>query len=501
MSDILTYLTSSIPISLSETYRDSYPNFVMDAASRAKGTLQPPGPGVDAYEVEWEADERGLNYTLNVKWEPWVKNWLVPSIPHSQVTHRSRLLAVSSNALKVNELNYRLQQTIDNYKAIEQLKLRDRDEYEMFQIVADTTLKYMTIDADWIHSYIKEHEQSSLGGGYKWRQAYEISTNEWASIMQQLKGNMEEILRRPGYWNNINWFSGIRARSEGLKSVVDHYTPPPMERSRIILFHPTMSLWTVFIPQKAAWYKEVLEKTEQLVKPRGEYYYPYVMGGQIYILAQQYFNAGLPFRANDGKSWESSVGILLGKYFRPFMVNFKGIAMLPSGETFTSMYGTMASLLATRGHKGKWLILGDDMNNWDGSPVNLPFIEYQPEDSKYKWILGVRYDIDTSMPRISGIKMSMDRARAMIPMDQTPFTRFSRVVSRKRDPRTRVAWAGLFHGWFGDRSLIDSLAETPPGEYISAGELIERMVEEKITQTDPYGWAESMGVKEVFVSG
>jgi hypothetical protein len=453
------------------------------------------------YAMEWEQREDGLHYKLRVKWEPWVRNWLIKSIPKNQVTHRSRLLAVASNPLKANELDYRIKQTTEYLPALRKIALSDRESKTLLDIIIDKTRKYMHMNPEWIRTYINEHRNSSLGQGYNWRMAYGITREEWSTMMGQLLETLDKIERHDGYYSRIQWNTGVRARSESLDKVADEYNPPVMTRSRIILFHPAMSLWTVFISQKAAWYTEVLEEAMKELHVAGEYHFPYVMGGQIYILAQQLFN-DYPntYSANDGKSWDSSQGIILGKSFRPFMVQFKTTPMLPSGMTFTSMLGTLASIVATRYYKGTWLVLGDDMNGWNVPSFNVPYIEHQPEDTKYKWILGVRYDINNERPRISGIKMSMDRARAMKPLSVEPYLPNKRVMYRKRDPRSRVAWAGLFHGWFGDKSLIDSLADTPPGEYISAGEMIENMVEEDVGKVDPYAWAETMGVKEVFIT-
>jgi hypothetical protein len=411
------------------------------------------------------------------------------------------LLAIASNPLKARELDYRIEQTAQFTPKLKEVALNDSLSQTLLDIVIDKTKKYMHLNPEWIRKYISEHVGSSLGQGYNWRMAYEITRSEWKQLMSQLLETLEKIERHPGYYSRIMWNTGIRARSDEITKFQDRYDPPMMTRSRIILFHPSMSLWTIFISQKAAWYKEVLEEAIKELHAVGEYHFPYVMGGQIYIMAKQLFEQyGNKFSANDGKSWESSTGIILGKSFRPFMVSFKGIPMLPSGETFTSMFGTLASVAATSKYNGIWLLLGDDINGWNSQPIRQPFIEYQPGDSKYKWILGVRYDIDSARPRISGIKMSMDRARAMKPLSVRLFTPGERVMYRKRDPRTRVAWAGLFHGWFGDKSLIDSLAQTKPGEYISPGELIEDMVEEHISEVDPYAWAEELGVKEVFIT-
>jgi len=518
LSDFLAYVKSSIPFSLSETPHDFTDSFEGSAPTRPAGALMPPGPGVVTYSEAHEMTPEGLNYALHVEWEPWVKKWLVPSIEPWQVTHRSRLLAVSANQLKVNELRHRIAQTAEFAPSLEKVALKPSVSAEAFQIVAETTKRYMHTDLDWIGHYIKEHVNSSLGAGHKWRQGYEVTKAEWEEVRQMMLANLENMETHIGMYSNISWYSGIRARSSELKSVSDLYGNPTlmnhgqltpkwyetMNRSRIILFHPAMSLWTVFISQKAAWYTEVLNKFINLIKPQGEYFFPYVLGGQVYIKAQQLFNSEEKFVANDGKSWESSQGILLGDAFRPFMVDFGGYPMLPSGETFTSMFGTMASIIATRNYPGTWIILGDDMNHWGGPRITVPYIEEQPLDTKYKWILGVasakRKDgggIDR--PAISGIKMSMDRAGAMVGIRTEDYVVHQSVQFRRRDPRIRGAWAGLFHGWFGPGTLIDAISGVPPGEFISPGEYIENLVEDQSSEIDPYEWAEREGIKNLFI--
>jgi len=512
-SETFTYLTNLMPLNLQATPYDYFDRFTLMATSKPTGSVMPPGPGVEYYLEAHEMSETGLNYALQVKWEPWVRDWLIHSIPEWQVYHRSRLLAIAANELKVRELNYRIEQTREYMPYLKQAALTTRQSYEVSRIVLDATRDYLHYDPQWRTMYINEHLNSSLGGGFRWRNALDVSNDDWRHLLSILQSNLEQLQRYPEYYSHIDWYSGIRARADEIDAISPAYGNPvqtnelgvltpqwytTMGRSRVILFHPTMSLWTMFISQKAAWYTEVLEKVLDYLQVEGEYFFPYVLGGQIYIKAQQLFNDGIAYQANDGKSWESSQGILLGPSFRPFMVQFAGIPMLPSGETFTSMFGTIASVIATRRVKGTWLVLGDDMNHWGRSLIQVPYVEYQPGDTEHKWILGVSFQEDVNRPRISGIKMSMDRAGAMRPIHATPGIVEQSIQGRTRDPRTRVAWAGLFHGWFGDRSLIDSLSKIPPGEYISPGEYIERMVEEKTASIDPYAWAEQYGIKRIF---
>lgn len=472
----------------------------MNAASRMKGTIQPTGPGAQLFEIAWDTDGNQINYKLKVQWEPWVKSWLIKSIDPTQVWHRSRLLAIAGNELKINEINHRIDQVDSMLPQLLKSAVSDRESYELFDIMLTATKRYMKLDPEWIRVYIRDHMQSSLGTGYKWRQAVEVRREEWSEIKDVLIENLENMRSHLGYYSTIPWFSGIRARSDGLTEVKDEYSPEPMTRSRIILFHPSLSMYTAFIPQKAAWYTEVLSKTMDALGVAGKYDFPFILGGQVYTLASKLFSEGATFSANDGKAWDSSVGVLMGKYFHPFMAYFKNTPMLASGETFTSMLGTMASIVATRNNPGHKLILGDDMNIFNGPALHFPFTEIQPDDSRFKWILGVRFDIDPLQPRISGIKMSMDRAKSMLPIDLLPYIYHKRVVYRRRDPRTRAAWAGLFHGWFAGGTLIDALNKVKPGEFISPGEYIENIIEDQIGTIDPYAWAEREGIKELFTT-
>jgi len=264
------------------------------------------------------------------------------------------------------------------------------------------------------------------------------------------------------------------------------------------MFKPSMSILTAFLPQKAAFYQEVLSNTIKIINARPQYFYPYLLGGRIYTKAQELFAGGQPFKAYDGKTWDSSVGIILGEAFRPWMVHCQGLDMLPSGSSVTSLLDTMANIVATRFMDGTIINLGDDINYWGKQEIHMPFIEYSPDDSKYKYILGVAFEPRIEQPRITGIKASMDRARMMKPLLMPYETPQSAIISRRRDARSRVAWAGLFHGWFGDRTLLDSIARIRPDEILAPTEYIEEMIESGTQDVDVYAWAEREGVKNIF---
>jgi hypothetical protein len=335
-----------------------------------------------------------------------------------------------------------------------------------------------------------------MGTGWRWRQARSITEDQWKVLFDIGVQNWELLRTHPGDGNQADWFVGIRARSDPLERLQDVYSEF-MTRSRIILFHPSMSTTTTFLPQKAAWYTEILQRTEDILGVAGKFNYPYVLGGATYTKARDLHASGARFKAYDGVSWDSSVGLILGPSFRPFMVRFKDIFMLPSGISVTSLLGTMANVASNRHVKGEFIALGDDMNYWGNESIKASYIGEAKGDTKYKYTLGVAYEPDIEKPRVTGVKMTMDRAKKARPLKVTRDLNQA-IMTYRRDNRSRVAWAGLLLGWFGERSLIHALEGIPPGEYISPGEILEQLVEEGTEEIDPYAWADREGIRNVF---
>jgi hypothetical protein len=459
----------------------------------------PPGPGVNAFQINYRMTSEGLYYKLEVEWATFVKDWLIHNIEPWQITDRSRLCAIASNQLQVRELTRRVNNVREWLPSYDKLALSPKQSEELFLMLMAKTKKYMKLNTAWIKSYIDDHRQSSLGEGWRWNRAYSLEKSDWEGIFNIYMNNVEQMETHPGYSNQVKWNVGIRARSDEINEVDRYYDWRLMERSRIILFHPSMNMLTVFLPQKAAYYSEVLQETIDYLQAKPEYHYPYLEGGKIYTIAEDWHKDEIPFTAADGKTWDSSVGLLLGKAFRPWFIHVGGLDMLPTGTSVTSILDTMANIAATRNLEGKIIALGDDINYF-GHKFNLkvPFIEISPEDTKHKYMLGVCYDPDIHAPRITGIKMTMDRARAMKPLPATFETEGSALVSRKRDARTRVAWAGLFKGQFGEGTLLESIKKMPASAHLAPTEYIEDMIENETGTTDVYAWAERAGVKTIF---
>jgi hypothetical protein len=163
--------------------------------------------------------------------------------------------------------------------------------------------------------------------------------------------------------------------------------------------------------------KEIFDELHSYFNMKSEINTPMVTGGGVYKYASDKFHEGCKLNAFDGKSWESCVGVLLGDTFAPYWSHLKGINMLPSGIACTSLLNTIANMWVSRNVESDGIImLGDDCNVFNGKAVKAPWMEYQKADSDMEYILGVSYKADPLRPRLSGLKVSSDRATLARPM-------------------------------------------------------------------------------------
>ena len=173
---------------------------------------------------------------------------------------------------------------------------------------------------------------------------------------------LEQIQLHPGYISNDVWNTGMRARPDPIKGDLDALQHGVITRSRIVQFMVSMSIHNMGLRDKVGMLSKYINELESIVKPRGNYMYPMLEGGQIYLTAADMFNKSKTFHAYDGKNWESCVGIILGKSFRPFMYHVGGLDMLPSGSFATTFLGTTASVVNSSSLGGDFIVHGDDLN-------------------------------------------------------------------------------------------------------------------------------------------
>jgi hypothetical protein len=366
----------------------------------------------------------------------------------------------------------------------------------------DVVLKYLKFDRTYITKFARDRPRSSLGEGWKWTQAMLMNTEEWQAWFDIVVSNMEDLARNPYKYANIRWNTGLRARANPIPSFSDVYHDT-MERTRIIQFHPYLSPINAFIPGKKEAFAKILEQLSNYLGTSAVFHFPYVEGGDIYLKAAELFSAGYNFQALDGKSWEASVGTLMGPAFTPLMMHLDGVDVLPSGGFHTSIVGTMANVIQNRHLDGELIVLGDDMNYFfkgRSKVQRVPWVEMDPGDTKHRYILGTSYEVDPMMPRLSGLKVMSDRASKMIPFN---FEEGSgqQAVMRKRDPRQISTWAGMYLGWYGDDTLINQLRrlKIEDRDYFSPSEIMEDLIESDLN-IDPFAWAEMKGVKNLVVT-
>jgi hypothetical protein len=494
---------------------DLYDYYLHLFQERIGCTTMPPSPGVAAYVVKGviDTDEGRLSGQFKLRWEEGylnlIKNHIMKDQPE-QLYHRSRIAAIGSSFLRANELARRVASAAKYREEIQKLAFDDDMSGRVLDLVLGRTLKSHAIDSNWIARYINEHSTSSTGEGLKWDKLRVLNVNDWADIgshvydlISNLMGsNRSKYLHTPLY-------TGSRARSPELTSISDTYNLD-IDRTRIIMFHPGLSIWTVFQPDKVKWYRDIMQGVMKLldINP-SKIHLPIIEGGRVYITMNELLKKGKHYWAYDGKSWESAVGTIMGPAWRSIMTNINS-EMLGSGITLTTACGTISSLKAYKKYFDGYeaIILGDDMNIFTDDAAK-PFpgtgvVEYQPLDTQLKFMLGTSYFRDMNQPRLQGIKLTVDRGDKVLPLaiDEEQSEWLGPYVAH-HDIKTKMLWYGMHYGWFGNKTLIDAISSIKAEDFKSPGDMIRNMV--YTTEFDfeqSIEWAESVGVnKKVLIGG
>lgn len=497
MVDIYPYLESVLPLRFSSEPYDLYDKFVAEWESRRTGSIMPPSPAVTAYAMDYVRGDEGVEYNVQVQWHPAARK-VFSQLPDWQQTHRSRVVALAYSEGRIEELNKRVNRIRDwGPDKIRATGLSDRESHETFSIVMEKWKDYTKLNPIHFRKYAEEHKRSSLGQGHRAREMLMLSDSELKHIFELVRRNIEMIEENEGRYAQLDYHTGIRARADGASKLTNFYSGL-MQISRIIEFHPSVSMASGFNDNKPDWYGSTLGGVRDALNCEPEYIWPFTRGGLVYSDLAALFANGLPFDAFDGKSWDSVIGMLLGPSFRPFWTYIKGIPMLGSGVTLTSMLDTIGSMVATRHWKGTIVNLGDDDNGFGlRIPKHVPWVERQPGDSQRKWALGMTYAIDPMVPRFCGVKVSSDRGDLMRPL---PMSRDfqSILMAKARDASQIAAYLGCYMGQFGEGTLLDSVTGIKASDF-KAG--FTEYIEEKVelgSVKDPFRWAKELGITNVW---
>ena len=495
------YIQAHISTPLVEDPGDAIDAYFDNWRSKRRGTLMPPSPGAEKQmlDIQYDSTNRLLMYTSNVKWRP-ITLWLARRMPRFQLKHRSRGAILAMSPLQITEQEKKIYQVQKWYDKLRDVTLSPSKSETIFRLFIGRVIECMTFDASYIRKYIKDHESRSLGQGWKWRDLKYLSDSELKVIFDLSVGMLEQIQSHPGMMANVIWNTGMRARPDPIKgddiTVGQHGV---ITRSRIVQFMVSMSIHNMGLTDKPAMLKKYISELESIVQPRGNYTYPMLEGGQVYLTASDMFSTAKSFHAYDGKNWESCVAIILGKAFRPFMFRIGGLDMLPSGSFATTFLGTTASVINSRNLGGDFIVHGDDLNafNLDRDP-NQPWLELSHEDSAAKMILGVGYHPDIHQPRTYGLKAQSDRADKAIPFQLDSNNTAYSVVHGKATPQEVSLWIGLYLGYYGDGTLLEALRKETiqHRDYFAPSELLDQMIRGKDSDKS-FTWAESENVKKI----
>jgi hypothetical protein len=234
------------------------------------------------------------------------------------------------------------------------------------------------------------------------------------------------------------------------------------------MFTPAMSSVFAFMPDKKGFYDEVISGALNVMKINDHFITPMSHGGEVYGAASEalqnnedvviclgddlnIFNGGKQL-AFDGVNWETQVGSILGQPFHGTKTYFGGTWHVPSGVFDTSLDDTLASMWVYSQHR--------DMMR-DG--VEIPGImERETLDEEVNFMLGMAYSYDPLMPRLQGLKLTMDKSDAAVSL---PTGRKLEIVSKKPDDE-KERWYLGYHGTTPTGgSLLDFLQEIKPEDF------------------------------------
>ena len=337
----------------------------------------------------------------------------------------------------------------------------------------------MKIDADYIRHYVNDHKTSSVSPGVKWADLPDPDEDLgwWKQLLEHLKDIVDGPLREEGKLPAFPMNMGGRARTEQRTEKEVWTYDFESWRSRIVMFHPALSIFFVFVPDKHGFYSDCWKYCLD-VMDLPPMMFPPVDGGKVYkawgeglkdqvdqlivILGDDFnlIHKGEQF-SWDGSNWEQFVPIILGQPWYPMFTSFGGVVALPSGVAFTTLCGTIAMAWL-----GKQVVEG-------GEKEVEGIFELEQQDIDRNFMLGLRFADDPMHPRLQGLKLSVD--------DATKTQRIragqSAELRSKYKPDESISWYNAYHGLTlsGD-SLLEPFSEVDPNDWVSPGKLALKVI-------------------------
>ena len=510
---ITSFSWSKDPVDL----QPGYIRTLLKEEQATKGSAMPPSPACDYYYMKhwYRTDTVEAGYKLQFKLRPGMELVVRDLLKRNplQLTHRSRLATFLYNPLQVNEFRRRSSKAKETYSATTDLRLDAGDSIELYHAILFTTLKMFRFDYEYIVKYAKEHETSSTGEGLMWKELItRLNIEDWKYVFDATMELIEGLVDKVGWYIATRFYLGARSRSEDISSneIIKYmndgfnavYTRV-INRARLVMFHPALSIWSAFLPDKQSWYKAILLAVEDILGiADGLVHYPLVDGGQIYVTASEWLSSGYQSVSFDGVTWDAQVGSILGQPFQALLAYLDGTSQVPSGITVTSLLDTIAMLVVYKryftGYRA--IILGDDITIYYKGQVpkaTTVLIEYQDDDTRRQFLLGLNYADDPLAPVVDGLKIMSDRADLQYRLDYAIDEVGSNGIQRgKHSYAEQLTYYGMYYGRFGDKTLIEAVSKSAEEAHFQGPTQSIFDLAKRVTTVDEAGaWASELGLR------
>jgi hypothetical protein len=453
------------------------------------------------YEMVLTEDQ--MDYRLKVKgvFEP--TDWAMSLVNEfgqdgDRITHRSRGITIASSALRKVELERRVLRKEGYATFLDKVINRYTPKFSELNVIrADLLEQNCECRFDKMASYVAEHRTSSIMPGVKWHMLEDELPLVYEDLHELVLNSALDMGNHEGEYFAVPLFQGMRARSldlgpdttyslpSGDKWVIEGYMP----RTRIVMFHPKLSMANLVISNKTRYYEGFIDAFKDILGIRTDIRTPLVHGGRVYTYARDLLKKGYVHRAIDGKNHESNVIDILGRPATPYGTTIAEQIHLPSGIAETSIYGLLCSLAYVawiEDQIGEFnaVMLGDDINmileqeqsdQLDGLDImKSGLVEEEKTDTMFNYILGL--SVKPGEEGLVGLKFMMDRADKMIGISD--LSKGSVQLRRKIDPRIPNAMYDGFHNLHGGRDLVDVMSRIEPEDFKGATNAIEQRVED-----------------------
>ena len=488
------------------------------AADQMKGSAMPPSPGVECYRMEhyYRSDIIEAGYNIQFRLRPGMEVVVKELMKRDplRLTHRSRIVALLYRPLQINEFIRRSEKARSLKSASEPFKLETKYAEEIFYTIIFETLKSLRFDESYVHKYASAHATSSTGEGLMWSELErELTREDWKELYDITEEILEGLVNRLRWYISTPLYLGARARSESFtKQEIEQYISSgyqakfsrTISRARLVLFHPALSMWSAFIPSKNEWYARILSKVESILKiSEGSVHYPVVDGGMVYVTASELLSAGAKYVCYDGVTWDAIVGLILGETFQPLLIYLDGTSQVPSGITVTSLLDTIAMMVVySKLYNGvDAIILGDDLNLFPSNVMTkskTELIEYQLEDTRRQFMLGLNFNPDPLVPVIDGLKITSDRADLQYTLDYAVDDYGTNGPQHgKHSHQEQLLYYGMYFGRFGDQTLIEAVSRRLVGDesFYGPTQTIQDLSKEPMSTDKAGDWVKDMKLK------